>query len=309
MVPSLLTILVPLACGVVAGLLRLFADADAAVAYVNRYPLYFAFPALVLGGIAGGDFEVPTEVAFWVLPAVLLAALAGLAWLCGRTRTLGAHAGPIALAGMFGNVAYLGLPVVESVLGERVLGRASLLSSLLLGGSLAAGPYLLARWSGGTAPPGTVRRLLGQPLLWAPVVGLAARLVPAAAREPVLAALAPVGKSAGPVALFALGLFLYARRAALRQLGAADVVAVGLRLVVAPGLALALAVPAVALGWLSVETARIAVLLAGMPTGVTAFALATELRLGEEALARAVVASTVAAALVVPVLAWVVMRL
>jgi predicted permease len=142
--------------------------------------------------------------------------------------------------------------------------------------------------------------VLGQPLLWAPLLGLAVRAWGGAE----LALLGPIAASAAPVALFVLGLYLHAERRRLGELRAGDLAVIGLRLVGLPVLTAALALAGRAAGLVDADTAAVVVLLAGMPAAITTFAIATELEVATERVARAVVGSTALSAATLPILAW-----
>ncbi|HJL17535.1 MAG TPA: AEC family transporter [Sandaracinaceae bacterium LLY-WYZ-13_1] len=293
----------PVFLGVGAGLARLFADPDAAVDHLNRYALYFAFPALVFHGLVAADYTLPDEPGFWLLvPAAL--AVTALAGRLGAPR----QAGTLAQMVAFGNVAYLGLPVVERVLGEASLPAASLAVAVHVTLALSVGPVLLLRWSdAGGSVRATVSRAARQPLLWAPIVGLAARLLPRDVRA-VLDALAdPIGRSAAPVALFLLGLYLHHHRSRMRHLGGADALHVAMKLLVLPAVTFAGAWALHRVGWLHVPEAQILCLLSAMPAAITTFAIAQQLGVGAAQTSRAIVATTLAAAATVPLTAWLVL--
>jgi len=298
-----LVLLAPPLLGWFAGALRLFDRPQRAVAHLNRYALYFAFPALVLAGLADASFGLPRGVFFWALvPAALALVLLGIGWLgSGPAR------GPLALVASFGNVAYLGLPVVEQTLGPHALGTASLAVAIHVTLSMLLGPWLLVRW--GTlherrsSRPGR-RALLRQPLLWAPVVGLGARLLPEGARVLVVAVAQPIGASAAPIALFLLGLYLHTHRRALRQVDSVTVLLVATKLLVVPGVTFALGLLGYQLGWLTSVEAQVLLLLAAMPAAITTFAIAQELETGVARVTQAIVASSLLCIGTVPLAFW-----
>lgn len=274
--------------GALAGGVGLFAKPDVAIRNLNRYALYFGFPALVLVGILDAGFALPTQWQFWVLvPAVLLIAL-------GIIRAFGGReAGTMALVASFGNVAYLGLPVVEQALGAQMLGVASLIVAIHVTLSMVFGPLLLLRWSGSKGSFAW-RKVVGQPLLWAPLVGLVGRMAPDAVREGTTAVLQPIGSSAAPVALFLLGLYLFTNRHELARVRAATIAHAGIRIVLIPGLTLAGAIAS------GVVHAPVFVILAAMPAAITTFAIAEDLGLGKTRIAQTIVLTSVLAAVTIP---------
>ncbi|MCB9663311.1 MAG: AEC family transporter [Alphaproteobacteria bacterium] len=294
-------LLLPALLGVLVGMLRLVDDPEAAVDHLNVFALYVAFPALLFVGLARAEEPLPGGWAFWVaVPLALLLALVPLRPVGDR---VGGAAGTLALTVSFGNVAYLGLPVVEVVLGPQAMGTASLVVGLHVVLSLLVGPLLLLLWGGGDATGAlgrSVRRVAVQPLLWAPLLGLASRLLPDGAREAAVALVAPLGRAAAPVALFLLGLYLHTHAARVRSVDRVVVAHVVAKLVWLP-LVTACVLAILGLGR---DEAAVILLLSSMPPAITTFALARAWRQGADRVAQAVVAGSGAAVVVVPLVAW-----
>lgn len=298
-----LVLLLPPLLGFLAGATRLFGRPDLAVTHLNRYAMYFAFPALVFAGLADAHFALPTGPAFWlVVPAALAVVLSGLGAL-GR----GPARGSLALVASFGNVAYLGLPVVAQVLGTQALGTASLAVAIHITLSMSLGPWLLMRWgraAGARRAEAPLRTLLGQPLLWAPVLGLAARSLPASLRTSTVEVVGPVGASAAPVALFLLGLYLHTHRRSLWRMDRSSWLHVATKLLAVPGVTLALTALGGRLGWLTPLEAQVLLLLAAMPAAITTFAIAQELEIGVARVTQTIVASSLLCVVTVPAFFW-----
>lgn len=301
-----LPLLFILALGVGAGALRWFPSPPAAIAALNRFALMLAFPALIVAGLASDSLALPGGPGFYLVHA--LAAVGQVAAALALTRgqgALGRSRGAIALAALFGNIAYLGIPFATAVLGPRATGLASLAAALHIVIAMTLGPLLLLRHSGGAPRPfgpilATVAR---QPLVWAPLVGLALRAAPAAPRALVLDLVAPLGASAGPVALFMLGLYLHSNLGRLRRVGPEVAAACVLKLLVYPALALASAAALAAFAPLLPMERQVIVLVAAMPVAITTFSLAEEFGTGREVVASSIVASTLLALATLPVLA------
>ena len=289
----LLSLALPAGVGALCGALRLFAEPRDAVAVLNRYALYIGFPALVARGLLLPSTEIPTAPAFWLLwPAALVLTLA----LCRGDRRPA-----VGLGVTFGNVAYLGLPYVATVMGEGVAGPAALAVAVHVTGAVTVGPILLARASGRARGPGTVARaVLRLPLFWAPLVGLGLRHASPAVRAVAGEGLAPFAESAAVVALFMLGLHLFAERRRVLDVGRAVLALVATRMLLTPLRVLGLAWAAVSAGWLSAEHARLHVVLAAMPLAITTFSMAHDAGVEGERVAGAVVVSSVASLLMLP---------
>ncbi|MCR9160999.1 MAG: AEC family transporter [Nannocystaceae bacterium] len=289
----LLELAVPALVGAGCGALGLFADPKAAVSVLNRYALYVGFPALVARGLLLPSASIPTEPAFWLLWPVALAITVAL--------SRGVSRPAVGLGAVFGNVAYLGLPYVAAVMGESSAGPAALAVAVHVTGAVTVGPVLLARGSG-QPPPWTsvATRVLRMPLLWAPIAGLALRNAPPGARSLAGQGLAPFASSAAVVALFLLGLHVYAERARVARVGRSVLGLVAVRMLLAPAVVLGLGLACRAAGLLSVEFVRLHVLLAAMPLAITTFSMAHDADVEADRVAGAVVLSSLLAAVMLP---------
>lgn len=289
----------PVLLGLLAGGLRLFPDPGAAIGALNRFALYIAFPALIAVGLTGVRLDVPATPAFWLVPPAAMTVTAALAWLVARGPFAG-QAGTLTLAGITGNVAYIGLTLCERLLGEQVLGLASLAVALFATSALALGPALLLRWSGHGRRRSVASLLLRQPLLWSPFLGLGLRATPW--RDSAHALLEPVGHSAAPVALFLLGLYLHTHRRAV-TLDLAALAHAAVKLLLFPAVVGTLCLFAHHSGWLDTAAVQVFLILAATPTAIAAFALSVEFEAGEDRVAQTIVLSTVISAFTLPVVA------
>lgn len=288
----------PVLLGVICGALRLFADPEAAIGALNRYALYLAFPALIVAGLTDRSFREPDQPWAWAIPLVAMLLSAGLIRLV--TPRSSGQAGTLVLCTVFGNVAYVGLPLCVSVLGEQALGTAALAVSVFVFGSLVFGPAALVRWSPGSGPAPSVTLVLRQPLFWSPFVGLAARMLPVAQLNDLNALIKPVGASAAPVALFLLGVYLWLHRSKVARIRLPGLAHVATKLVLFPAVMWACVAAAQAAGWHDPMTARVFLLLSACPTAIATFALAQDLGTGRDRVAQAIVGSTIASVLVLP---------
>jgi predicted permease len=300
-----LSLAAPVVLGAVAGATRLFPSPEGTIASLNRYALYIAFPPLVAQGLLASELSFPSSPGFWLLIPTVLAATA----LSGRLL-LPRHAPTLALILAFGNVAYLGLPIVEQVLGPTAMPVASLAVAMHILFATTAGPLLLLRWSHthGRGAASVLGRVLRQPLLWAPSLALAARSLPSPAREALATVITPIGRSAAPVALFLLGLYLHTHRDRARRLDVGDAVHVAWKVVLMPALTLGLCLALRHAEAIGVVEARVLTVLSAMPAAVTTFVMAHEYGVGAERTSRAVVATSLASLLAIPLTVWAALR-
>jgi predicted permease len=294
------TLLLPACVGYALGATGSLRSPEGALEGLQRVAASVGFPALVVSSLATQPDAWPARpLGLLVVPAGTLLALAVLA------RATGARAGLHALAATFGNVAYLGFPVVAALCGPASGGRASLFASEHVIFSLVVGMPLIAGWAPSAERPPMLAALVDglrvatrHPLFWSPVVGLGLRAVGA---EGVGAVFTPLGQAAPPIAALALGLWAQHDRP-LRHVREIPVDLAFTRLVALPAAHGGLATLGARLGWVDPADAVLLVLLAAMPVGMSAYAVAADCRQDEREAGRAVLATTALAALTTP--AW-----
>lgn len=221
--------------------------------------------------------EVTVDVGGGIVLAYLALGLTGLAaWgLASRGMGLDAPAtGAVVLSSILANTGYLGLPLTVALLGGEHLGQAVAYDVLLGGPVLWVAAFAVGAGFGERAGEGARQRtrafLVRNPPLIAALLALVApdRLAPdvlvEASRVAVLAIL--------PLGFFAVGALLAeeAEEGGLRlppPLTREVAVAIGLRLVLAPALLLALAAPLI-------DLPPAYLLLMAMPCGINALAVA-----------------------------------
>ncbi|MFN8051592.1 MAG: AEC family transporter [Acidimicrobiales bacterium] len=298
---------VPVALGVLVARLRLIGNVVAAIDALNVYTLYVGFPALIAAGVVNVAGSVTGSWGFWAIVPVVDVVLVVASRALGAAMA-GRQAGSMALVCLFGNTAYLGIPFVVSVLGEAARGPAAVLVAVQVTLAVAVGPVLLVRWSGTGSAGVDWGRVLRQPLLWAPLVGLAARALPAGGRGAVLDVLSPLAASTAPIAMFLLGLYLFVNAERMRTAEAGVWAHVAVRLVAAPLVSIGIAVALRRWGGLDASVVPIVVLLGGMPAAITTFSLARHAGVATERVASVVVRSSVASVLTLPILATIAER-
>ncbi|MFA6109112.1 MAG: AEC family transporter [Candidatus Latescibacterota bacterium] len=262
---------------------------------LNRYGLYAGFPALIVKSLT----DLPSIEAIPVTAVALnLAGLNlflfgtyGLARWLGAGRSLAAS---LAICGTYGNIAYLGLPFIVSVLpGSEATVIAHIAVYLVV--LFTSGILLLEHLRGTRLSLAAMAlSLLRNPLTLAILVGLA--LVAGGVRLPVplAKAIGLVAASASPTVLLSLGIFVGQGVGLDRDLPRA-LLLTAVKLLALPTL--------FAAAWLGLgrdPAMQVSVLQAGMPVGLTGFALAQIYPLEQRAVAYAVTLSTVLSALTLP---------
>jgi len=312
---ALVTLLCPLVLGVLARHGRWLETSTLispqAMAALNKFALTIAFPALVVASFLDPSRQPTLRWPILLLAAAPLLVGVGVSLVLGG-RVVGGETlpsrGALSLVALFGNAAYLGLPLVGALLGEDHLALASLIVSVHVAMTVTLGTALLEREGGGTDAKRLARQLITSPLAMSPIVGvLLAGCLDALELDthPLVhagfRALDVLGKTASPLGIFVLGLFLGARAPSLErprgQLAFALV-----RLFVVPAATLALALSLSSAFAITRDEVRALVLLAAMPAAISTFAMVEEAGGDSEPVARAIVTTSLASIVTVP--AW-----
>ena len=209
-------------------------------------------------------------------------------------------AGALILASTWCNATYLGLPVVQAVVGSEY--RQVPLMFDLLGMSVllfSIGTVISVEF-GTTGERHTlregIRQIIRLPPLIAAVFGLAVNIAGIEIPSLVESTLDALGSIVAPLMLFSIGLAL---RAPKLKMLSAIAPAVIIKLLIAPLIGFAL------IHWLIVDAqiARATLLEAAMPTMVLTIVFAERYGLDEEVLAQAIVISTMVSMITLPVVA------
>jgi len=294
------------ALGFAAGRLRLVTQQGFSAFAAFAFNL--ALPALMIAMLArqplGRAFEPRFFLAVLAAGLVVFGAVALLAATLGRAGL--AVAGSHAQAATGGNQAFLGVPLMLAVVGERATGPIAMIILAEVGLLMPLG---LAFMGLGAPRPGgarglaavLVRATLLNPIVLGVAVGAALGLLGLPLPAPLERLLAFLGGSAGPVALFALGGTLAGQR-----LGEGWRPALGLvvaKVAAYPALAWALLRAA----GLSADWVAAGTLLAALPTAAYAFVFAQRFEAAPERVSTAILLSTVAGAVAFPLTAWLVL--
>ncbi len=291
----LLTVIVPVFAVIMMGrlaVLRRFID-PAAVRGMSDLVFYVAMPCLLFDSIVRAEeLRVADSTAVFLAMSLAIYAL-GMVLAVLVLRQAFAPAAVTGLNAAFGNAVMMGIPIVVAAFGAEalppLLGIITIHSVIIL--PLAT--ILIEFGGAGRGGPGRVLRATAAGLSRNPVilVMLAAFLwrgfgVPLP--DVLHGFLRLFGAAGPPLALFCLGASLPPLAAGAKVFREV-LLACALRLVLAPAVMLGV-------GWwlgMSGTPFKVAVLIAGMPTGANAFLLARRTETGMEASASTVVLATV----------------
>jgi len=264
--------------------------------------LHFFLPALAFGLVA----TARVDRSFLVVPlTAAVVTLAGLAAGIAVYRILPlfratprAAIGVLLLSASFGNVTYLGLPVITETLGARY-GYVAILYDLLATTPilLTVGMLTAARFGSGGAVSlsASFRRVLTLPPLWGVAAGIAVQAISVPIPQALLDAVQLMGKAVIPVMIFTVGLALDFRD--VKRLPVA-VPALALKLFLAPVLAWWTA------KWLGMDgdVLKAVVIEGAMPVMVLSLVLADEFELDVPLAATCIAVSTIAAFFTLPMM-------
>lgn len=279
--------------GFLCGRTALFGPA--ATDSLNRFAVYLALPALMFGAMARITPDQVAQVGF------------AAAFALGRWR--GARPAQACIEGLnagYSNVGFMGIPLCLLLFGPAAL-PAAVIATLFTACVLFLFAIVLieADVRKGAGRAGTARKvllaLLRNPLLIAPLAGLAVGLTGTAVPAPVDRFATLLGGAASPCALVCIGLFLAQERVVRADMRAMAVL-VCLKLVLQPAVTAVLAYHVFEMPPL---WARAAVLLSALPIGSGPFTLAKLYGLEAGVTSGAILLSHLASVLTVSLLvAW-----
>lgn len=264
--------------------------------------LHVFLPALAFGLVATARVDRSFVAVPLTAAVVTLASIAAGLLLYRLAPVLRSQPRPVVgvmvLSAAFGNVTYLGLPVIIETLGQEH-GYIAILYDLLATTPilLTVGIFLAARYGSGEAVSvrASLVRVLKLPPLWGVGLGILFNLFALPVPQPVLDAVTLMGKAVIPVMIFTVGLALDFRD--LRRLPVA-----------LPALAVKLFGGAALAWWtggrLGLEAGQLtAVTLEGaMPVMVLSLVIADEFKLDVPLAATCITVSTVASFFTVPLM-------
>lgn len=263
---------------------------------INAIILYVGLPAFIIGAVHDArlnrDLAVVVAIAWAVFAASLL-----LAWLAVRILKLPrATAGGFVLAATLGNTGYIGYPIAQAFLGGAALSRAIFYDIFgTVGAMVLVGLVIAEHYGGGERRKHPVREVLGFPAVMALVIGLVTRPIPFS--NAVSSGLGILASLVVPLIMISVGLSL--RAGVMRRWLLPLAALATLKLFVAPVFAVLLG-HAVLGG--DVDALRLVVLQAGMPTMMLTMVVGARFELDTDFIASAILVTTVAAALSIPLM-------
>lgn len=265
---------------------------------LNKYALWIGFPALVIHSLLRLDaFEGPHYLvviynSLFIVGCILVAYPVSSIFRMDKVRLR-----TLFLIFTFGNVAYLGMPVLRNALGDEILPVAAILAAVYLFWLFTLALVLVERHGSEKIKPVDITlRLIKNPLLISVVAGILLVSfnvnLPGAFRS----AISMFSNSVTAIVLFSLGIFLgYQKKGSLKE-WLVSFSFVILIMVLLPGIFyLFLRNSSLPAGY-----QHASILDAAMPVGLTPYALAQQYNLDTPFAARMVVLSTLLSVILLP---------
>lgn len=277
------------------------------VGSLNSLTMSFALPASLFSAMASAPrSEIVQQSSLFLSLGVTMLLVYG-AWYLASRLLLKASPGDAAMQALtiaFPNLAGVGLPIASAVLGTTGMVQVAV---VLAAGSILVTPLSLViveLKAGGGAPLSLPRRVfkalfnaLTKPVVLAPVFGILFALAGFQLGDIAQASLLLIGHAAAGVALFLTGLVLSSQSFRLDwKVVAATVMADVMRPLIAAGFVIALSIP-----W---DLAKVAILLATVPSGFFGILFAVNYKLDSGSPGSMVIASTIFSIITMSSVIW-----
>jgi predicted permease len=274
------------------------------VEVLNRFALWIGYPALVITlisrlDLSGGHYNrmILTNSVYFIVCTLLAFPYSRLF----RFPQLRRRTFFLILA--YGNITYLGIPVLQTVLGDEGLKTGALLSGVYVFWLLTLGLLLVESSSDKPFHPGQLAfKLVSNPLLLSVIIGIVLSISGIQLPGVFSRSLSMLSQSVTPLVLFSLGIFMgFQKTGHWREWGHVFLFTLVIMLIL-PGIFYLTTAHA---GWLKGTDLRASILEAAMPVGLTPYALAQQYRLDTAFTARVVLLSTSLSLVLLPL--WIVM--
>lgn len=264
---------------------------------LNKYELYIGLPALIVYNVLGVDAKnvIGNDVIFYNF--ALLIAIMGLTYLVAALLKLEKSIrNTYVICIFFGNIAYLGLPIITSLVKDSG-GSVSIHVAIYILVLFTLGIGILeASMKQKKSLLTIVKNVFKSPLVLAALAGILLFLLQIHPPEVIKKTLQLVAGTSSPMALLALGMFIY-RKIKFDKETLHVFVLVFLKILVVPAIFFAFALAA------NIKMKfNISIIEAAMPLAVTPFALSQIYPLNKNIISLSVLISTVLSILSIPLI-------
>jgi predicted permease len=265
---------------------------------MNKYALWIGFPALIFTALVKLDFSLAENSTLLTANSIYLVFCMLLAFpIAAIFKTSVKTKQTLILVLAFGNITYLGIPVLVNVLGEKALGTGVILSSVYLFWMFSLALILIEISGEGKVHPGRVLlKLFTNPLLIAVLLGILASVLKITPGSGIMKSLELIAQSVTAVVLLSLGIFMGSRElGSLKEWTPVAGLSIVI-MVILPGI-LFFALKSTTLKGIPFQCS---VLEAAMPLGLTPYALTEQYNLNPKLASRLVVLSTFLSMFILP---------
>ncbi len=272
------------------------------VEVLNKYALFIGFPALVVASLMHLEIGGQPYAKLLVLNSGYILFCFVLVFpLAKAFRLTAVMRRSLFLILPFGNIAYLGIPVLQNTFGDGILPVAAIISAIYIFWMLTVGIVLIEIFGEKSlAPKKLLLNLIRNPLLLSVLVGVL--IVLFEIKLPLVAGqtIQLFANSVTAVVLFSLGLFLGSQKLGNIKEWYSVIALVSFSMLLLPFMLF----QALKLFNLDTEMLKASVIDAAMPLGLTPYALSIQYKLNSVLFARIVVLGTLLSVFIVPL--WIV---
>lgn len=263
----------------------------------NKYSIYIGLPALLLANTLNINLEYFQGWDIIFYNALLILAVIGLTFLIAKWLNWDKSLrNTYLICIFFGNIAFLGIPVVSSIYWTGGASLSLQVISYILILFIVGIAILESSTIGGLSIPKLINKVLRNPLFITSLVCILLMIFQVRVPAVINQALMLVAATATPVALMALGMFIY-RKVEFDHETTQAIILSALKLVAVPLIFFAFA-------YLTSLKANfnISIIEAAMPIAVTPFALAEIYSMNKNIIALSILISTIASIITLPII-------
>ncbi len=268
------------------------------VEILNKYALYIGFPALVVASLMHLEIGEQSYTKLILLNSAYIVFSTLLAFPISKIFRLSSKMRrSLFLILPFGNIAYLGMPVLQNTFGDEILPVAAIISAVYVFWLLTLSIILIEVFGESKFEPKKLLLSLAKnPLLISVFIGLAIVILKIKLPSVISETIQLFANSVTAVVLFSLGIFLGLHK--IGNLKEWNKVVMWITVTM-------LIMPIFFLGFLNIlhfesEMLKSSVIDAAMPLGLTPYALSVQYKLKTTLLARIVVLGTLLSMIIIP---------
>lgn len=267
---------------------------------LGKFALNIGFPSLILSGLSQNHFEFNLVLDAFCSFGSFLLAVPVLIFLLSKffRKGLQKRKSTILLSFLFGNAAYLGIPLLTA-LNTNYQTLATIHAAVMLFIVFTLGLWLVVKWQNNNQKLtflSTLVLILKNPLLIAVLIGFAINLLNIQLPKLLLTPIDMLGKAVAPMVMLMIGIFIGTHKVKLQSLSAALVYS-GIKLLLLPLLLFLFIQP-------EEDIFKTAILQFAMPAAITPFALADNYDLDKSFLCNAIIFSTLLSVFTLPILIY-----